>query len=240
VARPSAHTYAPRSGGEGRDRYVRHRRSRNAPNSLIATVMSMTATRRHPQPRLDARKPLVIDTRELGRRPGSMRHVSVQVPAPEHLGTPLVGVPANSPITLDLRLESVMEGVLVSGTALVHVTGECGRCLDAVSMDREIELQELFAYPGSGDLDPDDELPELVDDHLDLEPTLRDAVVLDLPASPLCRDDCEGLCPECGARFEDLEDGHSHDQTDPRWAALQQLSSTTSQQSNSSSQSKES
>jgi uncharacterized protein len=106
-----------------------------------------------------------------------------------------------------------------------------------VSLDREIELQELFAYPGSGESDPDDELPELVDDHLDLEPTLRDAVVLDLPASPLCREDCEGLCPECGARLEDVEPGHSHEQTDPRWAALAQLSSATQQPDSASNQS---
>jgi uncharacterized protein len=199
----------------------------------------MTASSRHSQPRLDARKPLVLDTRELGRRPGSMRHVSVQVPAPEDLGTPLIGVPANSPIALELRFEAVMEGVLVSGTARVHVTGECGRCLEPVSLDREIELQELFAYPGSGESDPDDPLPELVDDHLDLEPTLRDAVVLDLPASPLCSEDCLGLCPECGARLEDVEPDHSHEQADPRWAALAHLSST-SQQPQGSSQSKES
>lgn len=201
----------------------------------------MTASSRHPQPRLDARKPLVLDTRELGRRPGSMRHVSMQVPAPADLGTPLIGVAPDSPISLDLRLEAVMEGVLVSGTARIHVTGECGRCLDPVSLDREVEFQELFAYPGSGESDPDDELPELVDDHLDLEPTLRDAVVLDLPASPLCRDDCQGLCPECGARLDEVEADHSHEQTDPRWAALTHLSSTAAQQSeSSSSQSKES
>ncbi len=203
----------------------------------------MTATSRHPQPRLDARKPLVLDTRELGRRPGSMRHVSVQVPAPESLGTPVIGVPAGSPIALDLRLEAVMEGVLVSGTARVHVTGECARCLDPVSLDREVELQELYAYPGSGDTDPDDDLPELVDDHLDLEPALRDAVVLDLPASPLCRADCEGLCPDCGVRLEDVDADHSHEQSDPRWAALAQLSSTgstASQQPKSSSETKES
>jgi DUF177 domain-containing protein len=205
----------------------------------------MTSTNRHPHPRLDARKPLVLDTRELGRRPGSMRHVSVQVPAPQDLGTPVIGVPEQSPITLDLRLEAVMEGVLVSGTAKVHVTGECARCLDPVSFDREVELQELFAYPGSGKTDPDDELPELIDDHLDLEPTLRDAVVLDLPASPLCRENCEGLCPDCGARLEDVEADHSHEQTDARWAALAQLSSTGHQQApqqpeSSSSQSKES
>jgi uncharacterized protein len=210
-------------------------------------ITAMTATHRHPHPRLDARKPLVLDTRELGRRPGSMRYVAVQVPAPDDLGTPVIGVPPGSPVSLDLRLEAVMEGVLVSGSAKVHVTGECSRCLDPVALDREVELQELFAYPGSGESDPDDELPELVDDHLDLEPTLRDAVVLDLPASPLCRENCQGLCPGCGARLEDVEPGHAHEQSDPRWAALAQLSSTgstgsqqASQHPQSSSQSKES
>jgi uncharacterized protein len=157
------------------------------------------------------------------------------VPAPADLGTPVIGVPEGSPIALDLRLEAVMEGVLVSGTARVHATGECARCLEPVSFDREVELQELFAYPGSGESDPDDELPELVDDHLDLEPTLRDAVVLDLPASPLCRESCEGLCPDCGVRLEDVDPDHSHEQSDPRWAALAQLSSAASQQPESSS-----
>jgi uncharacterized protein len=134
-------------------------------------------------------------------------------------------VPAGSPIALELRLEAVMEGVLISGTARLQIVGECSRCLDPVSQERTVEFQELYAYPGSGESDPEDELPELIEDHADLEPALRDAVVLDLPASPLCSDDCLGLCSECGARLDDVEEGHSHEQADPRWAALAEFSS---------------
>ena len=87
---------------------------------------------RKPQHRLDPRSPLVLDTRELGRRAGSMRTVRLPAPAPADLGVELIGVPAGSEIDLDLRLESVMEGVLVSGTAAVQLAGECGRCLEPV------------------------------------------------------------------------------------------------------------
>lgn len=176
--------------------------------------------------RLDPRQPLVIDTRELGRRPGSMRAVSTSVPAPEHLGTAVAGVPVGSDIQLDLRLESVMEGVLVTGTARAEMTGECGRCLDPVSDELVVDLQELFTYPGdrlpagAGD---EDEQPHMVEDLLDLEPTLRDALVLEIPLTPLCNDDCGGLCAGCGARIDDVAPGHSHDQADPRWAALATL-----------------
>jgi uncharacterized protein len=187
--------------------------------------------------RLDPRQPLVLDTRELGRRPGSMRRVHRTVPAPEHLGTPVAGVPAGSDIELDLRLESVMEGVLVSGTATATMSGECGRCLDPVSDELVVDLQELFSYPderprgkvapGSGTAaGDDDEEPKMVEDLLDLEPTLRDALVLEIPLTPLCNEDCSGLCSGCGARLDDVEPGHSHEQTDPRWAALAQLRPT--------------
>ena len=69
------------------------------------------------------------------------------------------------------------------------------------------------------------EIYHLDGDLLDLEPAFRDAVVLALPMSPLCREDCPGLCAECGAPLADAGPGHRHDAAvDPRWAALQQLS----------------
>ena len=184
---------------------------------------------RKPQHRLDPRKPLVLDTRELGRRPGSMREVRFPAPAPEGLGLELIGVPAGADIDLDLRLESVMEGVLVSGTAVVTLRGECGRCLEPVSDELVVDLQELFSYPESGpgaDLGPreeDEETARMEGDFLDLEPVLRDAVVLALPLTPLCREDCSGLCADCGERLDDLPENHAHDAPDPRWAALQGL-----------------
>jgi uncharacterized protein len=160
-----------------------------------------------------------------------MRRVSRSVPAPAHLGVAVLGVPEGSALELDLRLESVVEGVLVSGTVTSTVTGECVRCLDPVSRHLEVDVQELWTHqsrdagrsaPAGEEADETDELPRLDGDLLDLEPVLRDAVVLALPLQPLCRDDCPGLCSECGARLAD-DPGHAHDTADPRWAALEQL-----------------
>jgi uncharacterized protein len=168
----------------------------------------------------------VLDTRELGRRPGSQREVSRTVPAPADLGIEVLRVAEGAPVDLDLRLEAVMEGVLVTGTAQAALDGECARCLEPISDDIEVTFQELFVYDDRRDQDPseeDDEVSKLEDDLLDLEPLLRDAVVLALPFQPLCEDDCPGLCVECGARLADDPD-HAHDAPiDPRWSALTQL-----------------
>ena len=167
----------------------------------------------------------MLDTRELGRRPGSQREVSRQVPAPPELGIEVLHVPEGSPVDLDLRLEAVMEGVLVTGTARAVLEGECVRCLEPISDDTEAWFQELFMYDDH-DLhvdDEDDDVRRLEGDLIDLEPLLRDSVVLALPFQPLCRDDCPGLCIECGARLADDPD-HTHEAAiDPRWAGLQDL-----------------
>jgi len=136
----------------------------------------------------------------------------------------LVGVPDGSDLVLDLRLESVSEGVLVSGTAQVALSGECARCLEPLTESLEVDVQQLFVYPGHENEADDDEIGRLVDDYIDLEPLLRDAVVLALPLAPVCRDDCPGLCPDCGARFAEVGPDHGHDEVDPRWAALRAMS----------------
>ena len=171
---------------------------------------------------------MVIDTRELGRRAGSMRRTRLTVPAPPALGTGLVGVPADAELELDLRLEAVMEGILVSGQVRAPLAGECSRCLDPLTATAEVELQKLFVYPDlSGDVSgaTEDDLGQLVDDRLDLEPLVRDAVVLALPLSPRCQEDCPGLCATCGDRLADLPADHVHPVVDVRWAALSELSS---------------
>ena len=172
--------------------------------------------------RLDPRAPLVIDTRELGRRPGSMRKLSRTVPAPADLGIDVLSVPEGSDLALELRLEAVMEGVLVSGTARGSLRGECVRCLDPLQREITSDLQELFAYPGVGHHDDEDDLPRMEGDLLDLEPVVRDAVVLALPFQPVCRPDCPGLCPQCGTPLAE-DPGHSHAVTDSRWTALQTM-----------------
>lgn len=157
-----------------------------------------------------------------------MRTVSRTVPAPAGLTGELVGVPEGSDLAVDLRLESVSEGVLVSGTAQVTLTGECARCLDPISQELEVDVQQLYLYPGNEVAADDDEVERLVDDMIDLEPLLRDAVVLALPLAPVCRDDCPGLCPDCGARLDDVGPDHRHDQVDPRWAGLRAMSTDNS------------
>jgi uncharacterized protein len=175
--------------------------------------------------RLDPRAPLVLDTRELGRRPGSQRLATFSAPAPADLGIEVLSVPQGSPVEFDLRLEAVMEGVLVTGTARAELAGECVRCLVEIHDEIVADFQELFAYEESDTATDaeDDEVRRLEGDLLDLEPLLRDAVVLALPFQPLCRDDCPGLCAECGARLAD-DPGHQHEAPiDPRWAGLQKL-----------------
>jgi uncharacterized protein len=168
----------------------------------------------------------VFDTRELGRRAGSMRsyHRVLDAPdAPAPLGiAEVIAVPAGSAVELDLRLEAVTEGVYVSGRASAALTGECARCLAEVLDEISVEVAELFAYPDSvtDETTEADELPRVVDAHIDIEQTVRDAVVLALPLAPLCTEDCAGLCPECGGRRADLGPDHGHETLDPRWAAL--------------------
>ena len=146
--------------------------------------------------------------------------------APADLGVEMVGVPEGTDIELDFRLEAVMEGVLVSGEAQAELVGECVRCLEEVRDQVVADFQELFVYeesdtathPQDGE---DDDVSRLEGDLIDLEPLLRDTVVLTLPFQPLCRDDCPGLCTECGARLAD-DPGHQHDEPiDPRWSKLQ-------------------
>jgi len=170
---------------------------------------------------LDRRSGLVLDTHELGRRAGAMKLVRTTVEAPADLGIAVIGVPPGSPIELDLRLESVVEGVLVSGTASVQVRGECVRCLGEVSDQLEVDIQELYVYPG---VEHYDELASRLEgDLIDLEPLLRDEVVLDLPFQPLCRDDCLGLCVECGANLNDDPDHRHEAALDHRWEVLRGL-----------------
>ncbi len=160
----------------------------------------------------------MLDIRELSRRPGAQRKLQLSVPAPTDLGTDVFGVPEGSALDLRIRLESVVEGVLASGVARVPLVGECVRCLEPIEQALDVDFQELYAYPESGV--EDDEASRLEGDLLDLEPVIRDAVVLALPFQPVCMDDCPGLCQICGARLADDPDHRHEAQMDPRWAAL--------------------
>ena len=169
--------------------------------------------------------PLTIGVRDLEHRPGTMRRLEEVVPAPKNFGNALIGAPEGSDIDLDLRLESVHDGILVSGTAAVAIHGECSRCLDPIDYDLDVDVQELYVFDAAtdgGEESEDDQMYEVQDESIDLEPMLRDAVITQLPFQPVCREDCQGLCAQCGARLED-DPGHHHEVLDPRWSALSGL-----------------
>jgi uncharacterized protein len=171
---------------------------------------------------LDLRNPLVFDTRDLG--PGVARTLTRSVPAPEHMGVAMARVPAGAELNLEVQLEGVREGVLVTATVTGPLAGECARCLDPFTSVIKVRFQELFVLGGddrqADDPDADDNYELDASGLLDLEGALRDAVVLELPLSPLCEQGCQGLCVECGVRLADAEPGHRHEQRGAMWAAL--------------------
>lgn len=172
---------------------------------------------------------LVLDAKDVGRRPGSMHEVDLQAEAPADFGTEVLSVPQGQSMGLQVRMESVHEGVLVTGTVSATAVGACVRCLDDLDLPVDTRFQELFVWPDrakhhrevDAEADEQDE-HQIEDDRIDLEPVLRDAVLPNLPFQPVCRDDCPGLCSECGARLAD-DPEHHHEQIDPRWAALEAL-----------------
>ncbi|WP_288718181.1 DUF177 domain-containing protein [uncultured Cutibacterium sp.] len=177
----------------------------------------MNTTHRHS----DAHSDLVLETHSLRRQVGQMIRVQRTVPAPADLGVDMIGVPEGSPLELNLRLESVGEGVLVTGTVEAALKGECSRCLDSIEEELLLDIQELYFY---SDTEADEDASRVsAEETINLDPVVRAAVVLNLPFSPLCRDDCAGLCPDCGVNLND-DPNHDHpDRIDPRWAALEGL-----------------
>jgi uncharacterized protein len=165
--------------------------------------------------------PMRIDIARLGRRPGAMVTLRNTVPSPSRIGLPMIAIEEGAPLELDLQVQSVSEGVLVTGTVSAPTVGECARCLSPVNGRVQVGLTELFAYPDSTTeaTTEKDEVGHIVDDIIDLEQPIIDAVGLELPFSPVCTPDCPGLCPECGVALA-AEPGHHHDRIDPRWAKL--------------------
>ena len=172
-----------------------------------------------------AASPFRISARDIARRPGTQRTVSASFPAPAVLGTDVIGVPQGAELRLDVSLESVSEGIWVSGTVMAEAVGECGRCLDEVRQQVAAPVQGLFTVDDVHAADEEGEPEDVFQfdgETVDLEEVVRDAVVAELPFTPLCRPDCPGLCDQCGARLADDPD-HAHDVIDPRWSALQSL-----------------
>ncbi len=182
------------------------------------------------------REPQVFrfNAHDLPRRAGEMREYSIDIPAPERIGIDVIAVLGGEEIHLDMRLESVTQGILVSGQLSTIADGECIRCLEPVELDIERRIQELYRYApdkahtkaerkrASEEGDDLDLAEELMMDGeiIDLEGPIRDAIVLALPMNPLCAEDCPGLCPECGVKWTNLPPDHAHEVIDARWSGL--------------------
>jgi uncharacterized protein len=179
--------------------------------------------------------PFLFNCADLPRRAGEMREYELTFDVHEPLGIPLFAVPEDEPIEVDLRLQAVEEGVLASATVRALAVGECIRCLDRVEQEVEEDFHELYIYESDPrsrsskrrevEVIVDDEDPVLTmqGDYIDLEAPIRDAIILNLPVNPLCDEDCLGLCPGCGVKWDELAEDHGHDQVDIRWAGLEKL-----------------
>lgn len=163
--------------------------------------------------------PFVVNVLELMRRPGTRKPVQLTAPVGE-LVIGDVTLPEGTEVTLDLVLESLSDGVTVSGHISAPWKAECRRCLGDASGRAEVDVMELFQKTPTTE-----DIYEFDGEQLDLEPLAREAVVFELPIAPLCKVDCAGLCPVCGGNSNDIDCGHDSVPTDARWAGLDALKS---------------
>lgn len=156
--------------------------------------------------------------------PGTVRDYPVERVAVE----PGDGLVLAEPVSGTIRLTHTNRGLVVSAKLSTALMGECARCLQPLVIPVRFRIDEEVLPSidlGSGLPVPleeggDPEAPRLTDHHeLELRPLVIEAISLQEPIAPLCREDCEGLCPECGARMEAGHD-HGHESIDPRLDAL--------------------
>lgn len=185
-----------------------------------------------------ARSIFIFNTHDLPHRAGEMREYELDLKVAEPVGVDLLSVKPGEIIELDLKIQSVDEGVLAIGQLRAAATGECTRCLEPISWPIDESFTELFYYEsaesrasgkkrGKDRSQKDEELDLsesdlmfMVGDEIDLELPIRDAVILNLEINPLCMQDCLGLCQGCGDKWSVLPKDHSHTVIDPRWAGL--------------------
>lgn len=159
--------------------------------------------------------PLILDVHELLEAPGILHPIVFDAPVPE-LAAGLVVVPGD--VHFDLTLEAIDGGVLVRGAFSGDAAGQCRRCLKPLTQSFDLQGSELYRPP----TDVWEEGYAIKDATVDLEPMARDTIALNLPLSPLCREDCAGLCSRCGA---DLNEGPCDcgEEVDERWSVLKDL-----------------
>ena len=157
-----------------------------------------------------------VPVNDLTRRPGQMKELELDIELAIPMGQAAATVPVGEIIELNLRLESVHDGILATGEVDSTAMADCSRCLEPLKLAVEVDFQELFAYS----LEQEDDFL-VQDEKIDLEQAITDAVVLSLPFKPVCSEDCLGLCCECGVKMaEDPEHVHQA-QNDSRWSELE-------------------
>jgi uncharacterized protein len=140
---------------------------------------------------------LLVNASELLRRPGAERTIDLQLTTAE-LGLAAQRFHPDDLVSVDLRLESLTDGIVVLGSIDVPWHGNCRRCLRELSEHARSDVDELYQVVVTN---PD--AFEIVGDQLDLMPMVRELALLDAPESPLCRADCGGLCPTCGINLDE-------------------------------------
>ena len=165
------------------------------------------------------RRPFLVQVTALRKQNGATRVERREGLIPG-LGAVSVTVPDDEPVVLDVTLASYPGGITADGTVAAAWQGECRRCGGPVGGRVVARVSERFAPAGG--TERDEEAYPLSGDELDLEPLARDAVLLELPLAPLCREDCAGLCPTCGAN-RNTESCECAPPTDVRWAVLDAL-----------------
>jgi uncharacterized protein len=185
--------------------------------------------------------PFFFNCHDLPRRAGEMREYELTITDHESMGLPFFAIPTGEGIEVDLRLSAVSEGVLASAQVRALAVGECTRCLDPIERELDEEFNELYIYESDPRVksnrrhskeekeerevvvEDEDEVLTMQGDYINLEGPIRDALILNLPVNPLCSEECLGLCPDCGVKWVELPQEHSHEQVDIRWAGLEKL-----------------
>ena len=157
-----------------------------------------------------------VPVNDLTRRPGQMKELELDIQLSIPMGQGAASVPAGETIELNLRLESVHDGILATGEVDSTALAECSRCLEPLKLAVEVDFQELFAYS----LEQEDDFL-VQDEKIDLEQAITDAVVLSLPFKPVCSEDCLGLCTECGVKLAENPEHVHQAQIDSRWSELE-------------------
>lgn len=178
-----------------------------------------------------------VPVAQVAARAGRSKPIDMTVPAPSGIGDEVIGIDEGSDVHVTGSFDSIVDGLIFNGTADATVHGECTRCLKPLDPHWSVRLTAFFPYDMPQDRhDKDGEVDIIAGEEesedvyplsgdgafADLESLLRDALVESLPLQPLCREDCLGLCSQCGADLNEDPD-HHHDVTDIRFAALEQL-----------------